>query len=272
MEIGGTFVKLMFVISMKNKLPIQIDKPIVFFDIESTGLDTAKDKIISIAVVKLMPDGSRISKSAIVNPVIPISKEASEIHGFTNDMLMDKPKFNQIAKSLYEFMNDGYIGGYNNNFFDNCLLQEEFARCGIEFPKYDQLSIDVCSIFKNFEKRDLSSAVKFYCNREMENAHDAQADIDATVDVFLAQLNKYEELKDISVDNLAKIGRNENYVDWQGRIIIDADGEYAWNFGKVKGRKIKNELGFADWVLVNDFPETFKSLIKRIKQEISVKI
>jgi DNA polymerase-3 subunit epsilon len=253
---------------MKNKLPIQIDKPIVFFDIESTGLDTAKDKIISIAVVKLMPDGSRISKNAIVNPVIPISKEASEIHGFTNDMLVDKPKFNQIAKSLYEFMNDGYIGGYNNNFFDNCLLQEEFSRCGIEFPKYDQLSIDVCSIFKNFEKRDLSSAVKFYCNREMENAHDAQADIDATVDVFLAQLNKYDELKDISIDNLAKIGRNENYVDWQGRIIIDTDGDYAWNFGKVKGKKIKNELGFGDWVLTNDFPETFKLLIKRIKQEI----
>jgi DNA polymerase-3 subunit epsilon len=256
---------------MKNILPIKLEKPIAFFDIESTGLDTAKDKIISIAVVKLMPDGSRILKSAIVNPVIPISKEASEIHGFTNDILVDKPKFSQIAKSLQEFMEDCYLAGYNSNFFDCPILQEEFARCGIEFPKYDQLSIDVCSIFKNFEKRDLSSAVKFYCNREMENAHDAQADIDATVDVFLAQLNKYEELKDISVDNLAKIGRNENYVDWQGRIIIDADGEYAWNFGKVKGRKIKNELGFADWVLVNDFPETFKSLIKRIKQEISVK-
>ena len=251
------------------ELPIQIEKPIAFFDIESTGLSIEKDRIISIAVVKLMPDGSRISKSAIVNPIIPISKEASEIHGFTNDMLVDKPKFNQIAKSLYEFMQDCYLGGYNNNHFDNGMLQEEFARCGIEFPKYDQISVDVCSIFKNFEKRDLSSAVKFYCNREMENAHDAEADINATVDVFLSQLNRYEELKDVNIKDLGKIGRNENFVDWQGRIIMDADGDYAWNFGKVKGKKIKNEMGFGDWVLINDFPETFKMLIRKIKQEIS---
>jgi DNA polymerase III subunit epsilon len=254
-----------------NELPIQLDRPIVFFDAETTGLDIAKDRIISLAIVKLFPDGTRISKNQLINPMIPISPEATAIHGITNEMLVDKPKFSQLAKSLHELMKDCYLGGYNNNFFDNPILQEEFSRCGIEFPDYSQISVDACSIFKFFEKRDLSSALKFYCGRDMENAHNAQADIDATVDVFLAQLTKYDELKDKSIAEVAKIGRNENWVDWQGRIVLDADGDYAWNIGKVKGKKIKKEIGFADWVLTNDFPETFKSLVRRIKEDITNK-
>jgi DNA polymerase-3 subunit epsilon len=256
---------------MENKLPIQLDRPIVFFDAETTGLDVSKDRIISLAIVKIFPDGTRISKNQMINPMIPISAEATAIHGITNEMLVDKPKFSQLAKSLHELMKDCYLAGYNNNFFDNAILQEEFARCGIMFPDYSQISIDVCSIFKFFEKRDLASAVKFYCGRVMENAHNAQADIDATVDVFFAQLKRYDELKDKSIQDVAKIGRNENWVDWQGRIIIDADGDYTWNFGKVRGKKIKKEIGFADWVLTNDFSETFKSLVRRIKEDITNK-
>lgn len=247
---------------------LNLDKPICFYDTETTGLDVSKDRIISIAVTKIMPDGTSTSKSSLINPLIPISKESTEIHGYTNEMLVDKPKFNQIAKSLFEFMKDCYIAGFNNNFFDNAILQEEFARCGIEYPDYSQVSVDVCSIFKFFEKRDLTSALKFYCNKEMENAHDAQADVNATVDVFFAQLEKYDELKDKSIVEISKFGKNENWVDWQGRIIKDADGDYAWNIGKARGKKIKNEMGFGDWVLVNDFPESFKLLVKRIKSEI----
>jgi DNA polymerase-3 subunit epsilon len=252
-------------------LPIKLDKPIVFFDIESTGLDIGKDRVISVGTTKLMPDGTRISKSILLNPMIPISPEATAIHGYTNDMLIDKPKFQQIAKALHEFMKDCYIAGYNSNFFDIPMLQEEFLRCDIDFPSYDQVSIDACSIFKHFEKRDLTSAMKFYCNKEMENAHDAQADVNATVDVFLAQLEKYDELKGKSIEEVAKIGKNENAVDWQGRIVKDADGDYVWNFGKPRGKKIKNEIGFGDWVLTNDFPETFKALVKKIKAEILAK-
>ena len=251
-----------------NELPIELDRPIVFFDCETTGLDIAKDRVISLAIVKIFPDGTRVSKNQLINPMIPISAEATEIHGITNEMLVDKPKFSQLAKSLHELMKDCYLAGYNNNFFDNPILQEEFSRCGILFPDYSQISVDVCSIFKFFEKRDLASAVRFYCGREMENAHNAQADIDATVDVFLAQLTKYDELKDKSIAEVAKIGRNETWVDWQGRIVLDSDGDYAWNIGKVKGKKIKKEIGFADWVLTNDFPETFKSLVRRIKEDI----
>ena len=250
---------------------LKLDKPICFFDLESSGLNIGYDKVISIGTTKLMPDGTTISKNMLLNPMIPISPEASLIHGYKNEDLVGKPLFSQIAKSLYEFMKDTYLSGYNSNFFDIPMLQEEFMRCGIEFPDYTQKTIDVCSIFKNFEKRDLSSALKFYCGKEMENAHDAQADIDATVEVFLAQLQRYDELKDKDITEIAKIGRNENQVDWQGRILIDADGDYIWNFGKVKGKKIKNEIGFGDWVLTNDFPETFKALIRKIKEEITNK-
>ena len=250
---------------------LNLDKPIVFFDVETTGLDVSTDKIISIAVAKIMPDGEIITKSSFINPVIPISKEATEIHGITNEMLIDKPKFSQLAKSLYEFMKDSYLAGYNNNFFDNGILQEEFLRCDIEFPSFDVVSIDVCAIFKNFEKRDLTSALKFYCNKELDNAHDADADTMATVDVFFAQLERYEELKGKSLEQISKIGKNDDWVDFLGRIIKDKDGDYCWNFGKVKGKKIKNEQGFGDWVMTGSFSLSFKNLVKKILMEIRSK-
>lgn len=246
-----------------NKL--NLTKPIVFFDLETTGLDVGNDRIVSISAIKLMPDGERISKSTLINPTIKISEEASSIHGITNDMLIDKPKFNQLAKSMYDFMKDCYIAGYNNNFFDNSILQEEFLRCGIDFPDEEVISIDVCSIFKNFEKRDLTAALKFYCNKEMENAHDAEADNNATIEVFLSQCEKYD-LTDIN--EISKIGKNENWVDFQGRVIRDADGDYCWNFGKPKGKKVKTEMGFGDWVLMNNFPQSFKNLVGKILNEI----
>ena len=253
---------------MENKLPIKLDKPIVFFDCETTGLSISNDRIISLAIIKIMPNGERLSKSQMINPMIPISAESTSIHGITNEMLVDKPKFSQLAKSLYELMKDCYLAGYNSNFFDCPILQEEFMRCGIDFPDCNVVTIDACAIFKNFEKRDLSSAVNFYCNRNMENAHNAQADVEATVDVFFAQLNKHEELKGKSLFEISKIGKLENQVDWHGRIIRDSDGDYCWNFGKAAGKKIKNEIGFGEWVLKNDFPEGFKKLVLNILKKI----
>ena len=247
---------------------LNLEKPIVFFDTETTGLDIAVDRIISISATKLMPNGETITKSSLINPVIPISKEATEIHGITNDMLVDKPKFNQLARSMYDFMKDCYLGGYNNNYFDNAILQEEFLRCDIDFPNEETVSVDACSIFKNFEKRDLASALKFYCNEDIENAHNADADNTATIKVFLKQCEYYEDLKGKSIEDIAKIGKNENVVDIQGKIVKDSDGDYCWNFGKAKGKKIKNELGFGDWVLMNNFPQSFKNLVIKILKEI----
>lgn len=243
---------------------LNLKNSIVFFDVETTGLDIGNDRIVSIAVSKIMPDGETESKYTLINPLIPISKEASEIHGIKNEDVTDKPTFKQISKSLYEFMNGSYLAGYNNNFFDNAILQEEFLRCGIDYPPNDVVSIDVCAIFKNYEKRDLSSALKFYCNKEMENAHNAEADISATIDVFLAQTQKYEELKNKPIEEIALVGKNTQNVDFQGKIIKNKDGDYCWNFGKVKGRKIKHELDFGNWVLTTNFPQSFKNLVAKI--------
>lgn len=250
---------------------LKLDKPIVFFDLETTGLDVGNDRIVSISTIKIMPDGETISKNTFINPTIKISQEATEIHGITNEMLMDKPKFSQLAKSLYEFMKDCYIGGYNNNYFDNSVLQEEFLRCDIDFPNHEVTSVDVCAIYKNYEKRDLSSAYKFYCGKELENAHDAQADNEATLDVFLSQYQFYDDLNGKSIQEISKIGKNESWVDFQGRIIKDADGDYCWNFGKPKGKKIKSEMGFGDWVLTNNFPQSFKNLVSKILIELRKK-
>ena len=241
-------------VNMEVFKSLNIDKPIAFFDLETTGLDISKDRIIQIAITKLMPNGTRESRSSLINPMIPISKKATEIHGITNEMLVEKPKFNNLAKSIYDFIKDCYIGGYNNNWFDNLMLQEEFLRCGIDFDIYNTISIDACALFKNFEKRDLSSAVKFYCNREMENAHDAISDINSTVDVFLAQLEKYEELKGKNLQEIAKICKPDNQVDYQNKIVIDEDGDYCWNFGKAAGKKIKNETGFGGMDTQKRFP------------------
>ena len=250
---------------------LKLPKPIIFFDTETTGLDVGNDRIVSIAVTKVMPDGEMISKNYLINPIIPISKEASDIHGITNDMVVDKPKFNQLAKSMYAFIKDCYLGGYNNNYFDNQLLQEEFLRCGIEYPPYDVVSIDACSIFKTYEKRDLTSALKFYCDKEMENAHDAMADNNATLEIFLGQIKKYDDLKSMTIEEIAKIGKPENQVDFAGRILKDAEGDYIWNFGKPKGKKIRLEMGFGDWVLTNQFPQSFKNLVSKILVEIRKK-
>ena len=152
-----------FKMELKEKvIKLNLDRPIVFFDLETTGLDVSSDRIISIAVTKIMPDGEMVSKNSLINPMIPISAEATEIHGIKNEDLLDKPKFSQLAKSMYDFMKDCYLGGYNNNYFDNTMLQEEFLRCEIDFPSYDTISLDACAIFKNYEKRDLSSALRFY--------------------------------------------------------------------------------------------------------------
>jgi len=247
---------------------LNLQKPICFFDLETTGLDIEADRIISIAVTKVMPDGEIISKNILVNPVISISEEATAIHGYDNSMLMDKPKFSQISKSVYAFMRDCYLCGFNSNFFDMPLLQEEFLRCDIDFPTYETISLDACSIFKNYEKRDLTSALKFYCGKEMENAHDADADTQATLQIFFAQLERYEELKGLSMEGIAKIGKNENAVDFQSRILKDKDGDFVWNFGKPKGRKIKQEMGFGDWVLMQGFPKSFKNLVSKILEDI----
>ena len=248
---------------------IELKRPLVFFDLETTGLDVATDRIVSIAINKLMPDSSIERKYALINPTIPIPKEASAINGLTDEMVKDKPTFKQLSVGIHEFMKDCDLVGYNNNYYDNALLQEEFFRVGIEYPNTDVKSIDCCFIFKHFEKRDLATALKHYCSETMQNAHTSQADTDATQKIFFAQIEKYPELKGKTIDELSAFCNPENRVDWQGKIVVDAKGDYLYNFGKERGKRVRDNIGFAEWILKNNFSATTKILIKNIMDKIN---
>jgi DNA polymerase-3 subunit epsilon len=246
---------------------IKLTKPLCFFDLETTGIDIASARIVEIAIVKIMPSGEKVEKHLIINPTIPIPKETSEIHGITDEMVKDKPTFKQISKSLNEFLSGCDIAGYNNDYYDNQVIAEEFARLGVVFPEEGVKSIDVCSLFKKFEGRTLSDAVRYYLNKNLDDAHSALPDTMACADVFFAQIEKYEELKGKDVDfisNFTKDGR----VDLGGRIVKNEKGEYIWNFGNDnKGKRIKDTLSFADWILRNNFPVHFKLQLKKILQK-----
>lgn len=248
----------------EKKLPIGIDKPIAFFDLETTGLDIASARVVSLSVIKLFPNGSREVKSTLVDPTIPIPKETTEIHGVTNDAVKGKPKFSQIAKSLREFIGDSYIAGYNSNHYDVPVLAEEFFRCGLVFPNKDNKLIDVGTIFKKMETRTLTAALKFYCGEELgEDAHDAYNDTLATVNVFIGQLEMYPELADMNVSEISEFCKYDDRVDFAGRISIDSNGDYIFNFGKNKGQKVKDDEKYARWMLSSDFTHNTKYYVQK---------
>ena len=251
---------------------MKLTKPLAFYDLETTGLNTSTDKIVSITITKLMPDESIEKKYSIINPEMLIPQESVDLHGITNEMVKGKPTFKQLSQGIYEFMKDCDLVGYNNNYYDNSLLQEEFAKCDIDYPNKDVASVDCCFIFKHFQKRDLTAALKHYCNEEMMNAHDSEADADATMKIFLAQIEKHPELKDKTIKEISDFCNPNNRVDWQGKIVYDKDGDYIYNFGASKGQKVKDNPGFAKWVLKKDFPLTLKVLLMGILDELEVKI
>jgi DNA polymerase III subunit epsilon len=250
-------------------MKIKLEKPICFFDIESSGLSISEDKIVSISVLKLHPDGTMEGKSMLINPTIPIKEEATLVHGITNEMVKDHPTFKQISKALHAFFKDCDIAGYNSDSFDIPILYEEFSRCDIEYPTPDVKNIDVFNIFKKKETRDLKAATMFYCNRELEDAHSSDADTIACKDIFLAQLERYDDLTDKTVDEIMKFSKMDNRVDFAGKIIIDNDGDYVYNFGKSKGNKIKNDTGFGEWMLKQTFiTKNTKSVVNKILADI----
>jgi len=231
-----------------------LTRPLAFFDLEATGLNTVNDRIVEIAVTKLFPDGSRESKCRRINPGISIPPAASLIHGITDSDVADCPKFNEVAQSLYEYISNCDIAGFNSNSFDLPMLFFHFSRAGIEWDYQSFAKIDVGNIFKRKEERTLSAGLKFYTGRSLENAHAADADTEATVDIFLAQIDKYD---DLPLD-LAALEKYSNYdrgfLDLSGKFSENENGDIILNFGKHKGEKAMDHLGFVEWMLRADFP------------------
>ncbi len=249
-------------------MKLKLKRPIVFFDLETTGVDTSKDRIVEISLIKVMPDGEEITKTRLINPGIPIPATATAIHGIVDDDVKDCPTFAQIARSLEQFLRGCDFGGFNSNRFDLPILVEEFMRAGIEVNFKRRKFIDVQNIFHKKEQRTLVAAYKFYCDKDLTYAHSAEADTRATYEVLQAQLDRYMDL-DNDVDSLAEFSARGETVDYAGRIVYDENGVEVFGFGKYKGRSVTEifalEPSYYDWMMKGDFPLYTKKVITELR-------
>jgi len=250
-----------------------LKRPIVFFDLETTGTDNVKDRIVELAFVKILPDSKRDKFVKRINPGIPIPPEVTVIHGISDDDVKNCPTFKQIAHQLYDWMKGCDLGGYNSSKFDLPLLAEEFLRVGINVDFTERHMIDVQQIFFKMEARTLSAAYSFYCHKELTNAHSAEADIDATIEVLEAQLNRYESIGS-DVVALHQFTHTDEYVDYARRIVMK-DGHPVFNFGKHKGRRVEDifnaEPQYYDWMMQADFALHTKQKISEILNRMKLK-
>ncbi|MBK6445545.1 MAG: 3'-5' exonuclease [Bacteroidetes bacterium] len=249
-------------------MQLQLKKPIVFLDLETTGVNVGADRIVEIALLKVYPNGNKDSKCMRINPTIPIPLEASKIHGIYDKDISECPTFQDAAKDINAFLGGSDLAGYNSNKFDIPLLIEEFTRVGIHFDLNDRKLIDVQNIFHKMEQRTLAAAYKFYCDKDLIDAHTAEADTTATYEVLLSQLDKYESLKN-DVDFLAQFSTVTRNVDLAGRIVFNEKGEEVFNFGKYKGRLVKevfkSEPSYYDWMMKGDFATNTKNVITALR-------
>ncbi len=249
-------------------MELNLKKPIAFFDLETTGIDIAKDRIVEISIFKVNPNQSTESKTMRINPTIPIPKITSKIHGIYDKDVKNAPTFAQEAKNIAKFFDGCDLAGYNSNRFDIPLLMEEFLRVNIDFVVKNRKLVDVQVIFHKKESRTLSGAYKFFCDKELENAHSAEADTKATYEILKAQLDKYDDLKN-DVNALSKFSHQNNFADFAGRIIYNKKGKETFNFGKYKGKAVedvfKKDKGYFAWMLNADFPRYTKKILTDIK-------
>lgn len=254
-----------------NHLKLNLTKPLAFIDLETTGINVMRDRIVEIAILKVAPDGSISNYTRRVNPTIPIPEQASAIHGIYDKDVQDKSTFRDIAQEVLEFIGDADMAGFNSNKFDIPLLGEEFLRAGIDFTNEGRKNIDIQSIFHKKEPRNLSAAYKFYCNKDLIDAHSAEADITATYNILLAQLQLYDDLKN-EVDFLHEYTKG-NSVDLSGRMVYDKDGKERFNFGKYKGKLVeevlKEQPQYYDWIMKSEFAKDTKRELKKIWTRIS---
>lgn len=234
---------------------LQLTRPLAFIDLETTGVNIGTDRIVEIAIVKIMPDGSRQVKRKLINPLIPIPAGSSDIHGITDDMVKDAPSFKQVANEIKQFLDNCDLGGYNSNRFDIPMLVEEFLRVGLDFSVENRKMVDVQKVFHMMEQRTLSAAYKFYCNKVLEAAHSAEADAQATWEVLDAQVQRYQTIGN-TVESIVKFTGEDDIVDFARR-FIKVNGVEVFNFGKYKGRPVaeilKMEPQYYDWMMKGDF-------------------
>ncbi|HEX4373189.1 MAG TPA: 3'-5' exonuclease [Puia sp.] len=245
---------------------LQLTKALAVIDLETTGVNLASDRIIEIAIVKIMPDGSKIVKRKLLHPEMPIPAASSAVHGITDEMVKNAPTFKQVANELKQFIENCDLAGYNSNRFDIPLLAEEFLRIGMDFDCKGRRLVDVQKIFHQMEQRTLSAAYKFYCEKTLEDAHSAEADATATWEVLEAQLVKYPQLGD-NIDSILKFLGDEQIVDFARRFAFE-NGVEIFNFGKYKGRAVaevlKAEPQYYDWMMKGDFPMHTKQKLTEI--------
>ncbi|MEN9446399.1 MAG: hypothetical protein RL728_911 [Bacteroidota bacterium] len=248
---------------------LHLERPLAIFDLEATGLNITKERIVQIAILKINPDGSEEKFESLVNPQIHISEEVTKIHGVKNEDVANAPTFKEIAEKIVAFIENADLAGYNSNKFDIPLLAEELLRAGNNFDISTKKFIDVQNIFHKMEQRTLVAALKFYCNQELENAHNAMSDTTATWEVLKAQLNRYPELEG-NIDFLSKFTKNGNTIDFAGRLAYNDNNEPVYNFGKHKGKTIREvnliEPGYYSWFISpqTDFPLHTKQKLKEI--------
>ena len=252
-------------------MKLNLQRPLVFFDLETTGVQITRDRIVEISIVKVHPDGERETKTRRINPGMPIPPEATAVHGITDADVADCPTFAQVARSLYTWLEGCDIAGFNSNRFDVPMLIEEFLRAGVAVNFDDRYFVDVQTIFHKMERRTLEAAYKFYCDKTLENAHSAEADTLATVEVLEAQLDRYPEDLTNDIPALAEFSTHGKRVDFAGHLAYNDKEEIVINFGKYKGVPItevfRKDSGYYNWVMGAQFPLETKRWFSHLYQE-----
>lgn len=249
-------------------MDLQLSKPICFFDLETTGTNICKDRIVEIAILKVFPNGNKESYTWLVNPEMDIPAEVVAIHGISNEKVVNEPTFKDLAARIHDLIKGCDLAGYNSNRFDIPLLAEELLRVGIDFEMKNVVAVDVQTIFHKKEQRTLSAAYQFYCGKNLEDAHSAEADTEATYEVLKSQLDKYEDLEN-DMKWLANYSSRRKFADFAGFISFNKKGEEVFSFGKYKGKLVEKVLeeepGYFGWIQNADFPLYTKKVLTAIK-------
>lgn len=249
-------------------MELKLNKPICFFDLETTGTDIVKDRIVEISILKIYPNGNKESKTWLVNPGVPIPFSVSQIHGITDEKVKNEPTFKELASHIYNMIKDSDLAGFNSDRFDIPLLVEELLRVEIDFDMKNRVSVDIQTIFHKMEERTLSAAYKFYCGKSLENAHSAEADTMATYEILKAQLERYDELEN-DIKSLSEFTTRKKSVDFAGFIALDDKLQEIFTFGKYKGtlvdKVLEEDPGYFGWLQNADFPLYTKKVLTGIK-------